>query len=160
MGSRVRDILGRIKTDLVGINGTGSYNYDLSGDNQVIVAQAMDPVRVPCIYIYSDGMDTTQAAGRTILTQFDRTLRVMCVGYIAATNDDPEELHLRTWDLLADMQRALEADRSLGPPAAPLCDDLELSMVATDGAQVGRPTMGIAVVALSVSFRQDSGSPE
>ena len=149
MGSRVRDILGRIKTDLVGINGTGSYNYDLSGDNQV-----------PCVYIYSDGMDTTQAAGRTILTQFDRTLRVMCVGYIAATNDDPEELHLRTWDLLADMQRALEADRSLGPPAAPLCDDLELSMVATDGAQVGRPTMGIAVVALSVSFRQDSGSPE
>lgn len=160
MGSRVRDILGRIKTDLVGINGTGSYNYDLSGDNQVIVAQAMDPVRVPCIYIYSDGMDTTQAAGRTILTQFDRTLRVMCVGYIAATNDDPEELHLRTWDLLADMQRALEADRGLGPPAAPLCDDLELSMVATDGAQVGRPTMGIAVVALNVSFRQDSGSPE
>ena len=159
MGSRVRDILARIKTDLAGINGSGSYNYDLSGDNQVIVAQAMDPVRVPCVYIYSDGMDTAQSPGRTVLTQYDRTLRVMCVGYVAATNDDPEELHLRTWDMLADMQRALEADRGLGPSGSFLCDDLELSMVATDGAQVGRPTMGIAVVALSVSFRQDSGSP-
>ena len=159
MGSRVRDILSRVKTDLVGINGSGSYNYDLSGTDQVVIAQAMDPVRVPCIYIYSDSMDTAQSGGKTILTQYDRTLRVMCVGYLAATNDDPGELHLRTWDMLADMQRALEADRGLGAPGSLLCDDLELSMVATDGAQVGRPTMGIAVVALTITFRQDSGDP-
>ena len=159
MGSRVRDILGRVKTDLAGINGAGSYNYDVSGDNQVVIAQAMDPVRVPCIYVYSDGMDTAQNAGRTVLTQYDRTLRIMCVGYVAGTNDDPGELHLRTWDMLADMQRALEADRGLGPAGSPLVDDLELSMVATDGAQVGRPTLGIAVVALSVTFRQAAGDP-
>ena len=159
MGSRVRDILDRIKVDLSGINGTGSYNYDLSGDDQVIIAQAMDPVRVTCIYVYSDGMETAQTAGRTLLTQYDRKLRVMCVGYVAGTNDDPGELHLRTWDMLADMQRALEADRGLVASGSPLCDDLELSMRATDGAQVGRPTLGIAVVALAVTFRQDSGDP-
>ena len=158
MGSRARSILTKIKADIQGINGTGSYNYDLSGSDQVVIGSQMNPVRVPCVYVYCDTATASQIAGTTPLTMYSRTMQVMVVGYVAGTDDSPEELHLRTWDLLADLKVALEADRSLTVSGVDKCDDLELSMTSTDGAQIGRPSLGIAVVSLTVKYRQNSGS--
>ena len=157
MGCRVRSIMGQIKADLQGIDGTGSYNFDLSGSNQVIMAAALNPIRVPCVYFYAENEDTAQTPGVTVLTQYDRTLNIQIVGFCASTDDDPEEMHLRTWDLCSDIKVALESDRSL-TSGSPLCDDLQLRVSALDGEQVGRPSLGIAVVELTVKFRQDSGS--
>jgi len=157
MGCRVRSILAQIKSDLQGIDGTGSYNFDISGSNQVVMASAMNPIRVPCVYVYADTEATAQTPSVTVLTQYDRTLTVNIIGYLSNTSDNPEEMHLRTWDLASDIKAALEADRSL-TSGSPLCDDLELRVSSIDGEQVGRPSLGIAVVVLTVKFRQDSGS--
>ena len=153
--SRERNIVARIKSNLEGINGaSGGYTYDLSGDDQVIVGDQFNPIRLPCAYLFVGTTQTAQTAGRTILTQYDRTITAFVVGFVQATNATPGELMLRARDFQSDVMKCLESDRGLGGYA----NDIEVAGQTYRGAELDLPSLGIAALEIKVMYRQNSGT--
>ena len=158
--SRERNIVNRIKTNLEAINGSsGGYTFDLTGDDQVILGEEFNPARVPCAYVFVGTTETEQIAGRTILTQYDRIMKVFIVGFVNATSDAPGELMLRALDFQSDMMKCLESDRGLNDDSgSPLCNDLEVMGETYRGGELNLPSLGIAVIQVKVNYRQDAGT--
>ena len=94
-----RDILNQIKTQIGNVNGSGSFTSDLSGSDQVVIGESFAPGRIPCAYIYPNGVTTTQAAGTTVLTRYDRTMSVQVEAWCAATSSAPGTALLDALDL-------------------------------------------------------------
>ena len=153
--SRERNIVDRIKTTLSGINGSsGGYTYDLSGDDQVIIGDQFNPIRLPCAYVFVGNTQTAQTAGRTILRQYDRTMTAFIVGFVQAGSDNPGELMLRALDFQSDIMKCLESDRSLNNNA----DDLEIAGQTYRGAELDAPSLGIAALEVRIFYRQTAGT--
>ncbi len=123
-----RTILNQIKTQIANVNGSGSYSANLSGDDQCVIGESFAPHRLPGCYIYPNGINTTQAAGRTVLTRYDRTMSVQI--------------------------EALEADRSLGGNVR----DIEIAANSYDGHELDRPGLGLCVLVCSISYTEVSGA--
>ena len=148
-----RTILTQIKTQIGNVNGAGSYTADLSGDDRVVIGESFSPGRIPCAYIYPDGITTAQTGGRTVLTRYDRTMSVQIEAWTAATSSAPGTALLDALDLQDDIMRALESDRSLGGNVR----DLEISASAFDGFELDRPGLGLAVLMCSISYTETAG---
>ena len=149
-----RTILNQIKTQIGNVNGSGSYSADLSGSDQVCIGESFAPHRLPGCYIYPNGINTSQAAGRTVLTRYDRTMSVQIEAWTAATSSAPGTALLDALDLQDDIMRALEADRSLGGNVR----DIEISASAFDGHELDRPGLGLCVLVCSISYTEVSGA--
>jgi hypothetical protein len=157
--SRERDIVNQLVSNLEGINGSsGSYTYDLSGGDQVIIGDQFNPIRLPCAYIFVGRTDTVQEGGITRLDQYDRTMVAFIVGFVQATNDNPGELMLRSLDFQSDIMKCLESDRSLGNGGTVLCDDLQVSGQTYLGADLDVPSLGIAALEVQIKYRQKAGT--
>ena len=50
--SKERTILAAIQTQIKNVNGSGSYTFDLSGADQVVLGEAFQPHRIPGCYVY------------------------------------------------------------------------------------------------------------
>ena len=148
-----RAILTRIKTQIGNVNGSGVYTADLSGSDRVVIGESFSPGRIPCAYIYPNGITTAQTAGRTVLSRFDRTMSVQIEAWTAATSNAPGTALLDALDLQDDIMRALESDRSLGGNVR----DLEISASAFDGGELDRPGLGLAVLECSISYTETAG---
>ena len=148
-----RTILTQIKTQIGNVNGSGSYTADLSGSDRVVIGETFAPHRLPGCYIYPNGINTSQAAGRTVLTRYDRTMSVQIEAWTAATSSAPGTALLDALDLQDDIMRALESDRSLGGNVR----DLEISASAFDGHELDRPGLGLAVLMCSISYTETAG---
>ena len=149
-----RTILNQIKTQIATVNGSGSFTADLSGSDQVVIGESFSPGRIPCAYIYPNGITTTQAAGRTVLTRYDRNMSVQIEAWTAATSSAPGTALLDALDLQDDIMRALESDRSLGGNVR----DLEISASAFDGHELDRPGLGLAVLICSIDYTETGGA--
>ena len=149
-----RTILNQIKTQIGNVNGSGSFSADLSGADQVVIGESFSPHRVPGAYIYPNGITTTQAAGRTVLTRFDRTMTVQIEAWTAATSSAPGTALLDALDLQDDIMRALESDRSLGGNVR----DIEIEATSFDGHELDRPSLGLCVLVCSISYTEVSGA--
>ena len=149
-----RTILNQIKTQIGNVNGSGSYTADLSGSDQVCIGESFSPHRLPGVYIYPNGITTTQAAGRTVLTRFDRTMTVQIEAWTAATSSAPGTALLDALDLQDDIMRALESDRSLGGNVR----DIEIAANSYDGHELDRPSLGLCVLVCSISYTEVSGA--
>ena len=154
MGSTERDIVVRIKSNLVGITGS-SYNYDFSGSDQVVVGQAMGPVRVPCIYIHPLNVATAQTPGRTNLRNYDREFSFQIDVFVPSTSSAPGNALLAALDAGSDVMKALENDRSLGSVGA---RDIEIDATAWDGHELDRPGVAITSMVLKVMYSERAGS--
>ena len=148
-----RTILNQIKTQIGNVNGSGSFTSDLPGSDQVVIGESFAPGRIPCAYIYPNGVTTTQAAGTTVLTRYDRTMSVQVEAWCAATSSAPGTALLDALDLQDDIMRALEADRSLGGNVR----DIEISASSFDGHELDRPSLGLAVLVLSIDYTETAG---
>jgi len=146
---RERSILEAVVSALKTIDGTGSFTYDLSGDDQVLVGRGSRPARVPAAFVAVEGLDTAQVPGQTPLTRYDRTLTLTVVAFAQASDDKPGSVHAASLDLQDDVMRALEADRSLGG----LVYDLEIVSQLYDGAELDARASGLGIVALAVRCR-------
>ena len=155
--SRERNIVNQVVSNLGAINRSG-YTFDISGDDQVIIGDQFNPIRVPCAYVFVSSVETAQDPGVTILTQYDRTMTLNVIGFLNATNDDPGELMLRSLDFQSDVMKCLESDRSLGNGGSVLCDDLEVSGRTFRGADLDLPMLGIAALLVTIRYRQDAGT--
>lgn len=104
----------RVKTQLQNINGSGSYTYDVSGSDQVVIGQTFASHRVPGVYLFTNGTTTKQEAGRTVLTRYDREMKVQIESWVPSTSATAGTALLDALDMQDDIFRAIESDRSLG----------------------------------------------
>ena len=149
-----RAIMLRVQDQIQNCNGSGSYTYDLSGSDQVCIGESFAPTRVPGVYIFANGVTTAQTAGRTVLTRYDREMKIQIEAWVGATSAAPGIALLDAMDLQDDIMRALESDRSLDGNAR----DVEIEATAYDGAEMDRPGMGMAVLILTVRYTETAGA--
>ena len=154
MGSKERNILGAMKSQIANIDGTGTFTFDLSGTDQVVIGATMTPDRIPAAYLYASATQSTISPGRTVLRNYDRTLLVQIEAWVTATTDAPGESHLRALDIQDDLFKAIESDRTLGGQV----DDVILSGQTYDGEALQRPGLGLAVVICQCSYREVGGT--
>ena len=155
MGSTERDIIDRIATDLAAIDGTGSYDFDFSGTDQVTIGMKAQPARVPAAYIFPLLVSTSQVAGRTVLRRYDREMKVQIDAYVPATGAEPGNAIKAALDAQDDIMLALEQDRSLGSTGV---HDIEIEASAYDGAELDRPGLGIVTLMLNITYSENAGS--
>ena len=153
MGSRERDILAAIKSQLEGVDGTGTYTFDLSTGDQVLIGATMIPDRIPAAYLYATATQSAITPGRTVLRNYDRTLVVQIEAWVNATTSTPGADHLRALDMQDDIFKAVESDRTLGGNV----DDVILSGQTYDGEALQRPGLGLAVIICQCSYRDIGG---
>ena len=152
--STERTILAAIQTQIQNVNGAGSYTFDLSG-TRTVIGEAFQPHRVPACYIYFLNVATAQTPGTTRLTAYDRTMTVQAEGWCAAENSTPGNAALEAVDLMDDIMRALEADRSLDGNVR----DIEISASALDGQELDRgPGLGLCILQLVVRYTETAGA--
>jgi hypothetical protein len=151
--STERTILAAIQTQIQNVNGAGSYTFDLSG-TRTVIGEAFQPHRVPACYIYFLNVATAQTPGSTRLTAYDRTMTVQAEGWCAAENSTPGNAALEAVDLMDDIMRALEADRSLDGNVR----DIEISASSIDGQELDRPGLGLCILSLLIRYTEASGA--
>lgn len=152
--SKERTILAAIKTQIQNVNGSGSYTFDLSGADQVVLGESFQPHRVPGCYVYFLNVSTAQTAAVTVLTRYDRTMTCQIEGWVAAENSTPGNAALEAVDLMDDIMRALEADRSLDSNVR----DIEISASSLDGQELDRPGLGLCILQLIVRYTETAGA--
>jgi hypothetical protein len=106
-------ILDRLKTVLAGINGAGGgYNYDFSAQDAVKVgALALPDLPLPCVTFVPVPMSMEHGIA---LGRYKPTWR-FAFAVVVATTDDTAEGRIRAaYNALADITKAVEADRTLG----------------------------------------------
>jgi hypothetical protein len=154
MGSKERQILGAIKSQIEAVNGTGTYTFDLSGSDQVLLGATMIPDRLPSAYIYALSLSSQITPGRTVLRNYDRTFQVQIEAWVNATSDAVGEQMLRALDMQDDILKAIESDRSLGGEV----DDVILNAQTYDGEALQRPGLGCAVIVCTCTYREVGGT--
>ena len=152
--SAERTILTAIQTQIQNVNGAGSYTFTLSGDDQVVIGEAFQPHRIPGAYVYFLNVTTAQTPGTTRLNAFDRIMNCQIEAWCAAENSTPGNAALEAVDLMDDIMRALEADRSLDGNVR----DIEISASSLDGQELDRPGLGLAILSLVVRFSETAGA--
>lgn len=148
-----RTIVNQVKTQIANVNGSGSYTHDLSGSDQVVIGEAFSPHRLPGAYVYVNGIKTQQTARRTVLTRYDRQMEIQIEAWCAATNSSAGTTILDALDLTDDIMRALETDRTLSNNVR----DIEIEASAYDGQELDRPSLGLAVLTLTVLYTETAG---
>ena len=149
-----RTIMERVKTQLQNINGSGSYTYDVSGSDQVVIGQTFSSGRVPGCYLFTNGTTTKQEAGRTVLTRYDREMKVQIESWVPSTSATAGTALLDALDMQDDIFRAIESDRSLGGNVR----DVELEGSTYEGAELDRPALGMVVVILTIRYTETAGA--
>lgn len=152
MASELQDILAAIKSALETPNGSGVYTHDLSDGDRVVYGAEVDPARVPRVNIFDIAWSSEHGAR---LGYFERTAEVACIGYVGATSDSNGSRFLAAADLLNDMCRALESDRTLGGEVR---DVIIVSARAFDGAEWDLDRIGAVEIIVSVNWSMRTGS--
>lgn len=156
MGSTERSLLERVKADLAAIDGTGSYNYDFTPTDAVILGteQPGTAPRSPGIYIFPMSISTNQTTGRTPMNRFDRVMIVQVDVWVPRTTEAPGNAMLAAVDAQSDVMRALENDRSLNS----LAHDIEIDASAYDGLEVELPGYGVATLRMTIMYSEVAGA--
>ena len=128
-------IASALTTILQGIDGTGSYTYDLSGAGQVeqidLAGPPVSRVRPYVAYYLGARQDIRGGAGAD-LSQYGQTMTVDLVGVVTGGTDPCAAVQAAN-NMEADILRALHASRNLGAAAV---HDLSVSTEVVTGPEV------------------------
>lgn len=149
-----RTIMERVKTQLQNIDGGSSYTFNVSGSDQVVIGQTFASHRVPGVYLFTNGTTTKQEAGRTVLTRYDREMKVQIEAWVPSTSAAAGTALLDALDMQDDIFRAIESDRSLGGNVR----DVELEGSTYEGAEMDRPGLGMVVCILTIRYTETAGA--
>jgi hypothetical protein len=156
MGSTERSILARIKTDIEGIDGSGSYNYDLSSADAVVMGA--EPVgvapRAPGAYLFPVDVSSSRKQGKTPLNRYSRVFVVQVDVWVPRTAGTAESAILAAVDAQSDVMRALENDPTLNG----LVHDLEIDAAAYDGEALQVPGYGVVALRVRVEYSEVRGA--
>ena len=155
MASTERSILERIKVDLAAINGSGSYNYDFSATDSVVLGTEPPTVapRAPGIYVFTINLNSSRQSGKTPLNSYTREFFVQLDVWVPRTSESNENAMLAAVDAQSDVMRALENDPTLNG----LVHDLELNGVTYDGESIQLPGYGVATLRLRIEYHERRG---
>ena len=128
-------IASAMTTVLQGIDGTGSYTYDLSGTGQIEQLDLDGPpisrVR-PYVAFYLGARQDIRGGAGADLSQYGQTMTVDLVGVVTG-GSDPGAAGQAANNLEADIIRALHGSRNLGAAAV---HDLSVSTEVVTGPEV------------------------
>lgn len=152
MASRLRSILGAVKTAISAVNGAGGYVYDLSATGIVQIGEPTmsDGPQPPRVWIW-----LTDIAGEhgPELGGYRRSASIAVSGVVPSTSTTREEHLLAAADLLDDLSVALQADRTLGGYVL----DVLVSGAPLSGAELGIPGAPAAILAVEVYYLEVGG---
>lgn len=156
MGSTERTILERIKTDLVAVDGSGSYNYDFSATDAVLLGTEPAGVapRAPGIYIFPVSLSSSRVTGKTPLNSYSRVFVVQIDAWVPRTTATAENAMLAAVDAQSDVMRALENDPTLNSTV----HDIEVDASAYDGEAIQVPGYGVATLRITVEYHEKRGN--
>lgn len=155
--STARSIIENIKSQIASnVDGSGSYTYDLTGSDQVVIGEAFQPHRVPGAYVFFGGGTTAQTPGTTVLSRYDRTMVCQVEGWVAADSAAPGEAAMDALDLCDDIMRAIESDRTLGLLSSGV-RDVEIAYNTLDGQELDRPGLGLCILQVTVRYVESAG---
>lgn len=150
MASREVSILAALRTGIAAIDGTGSYNYTLTGTDCVTVGDfVIENSLVPRVSVMAGDIGTGEAGA---MTYRRRTLQIDVVGVAVPTEQTPAQRTYAALYLLTDIRQKIEAmllvDRLSG-----LVIDLEfIAERGVDGANIGFGEVGVAHVELLATW--------
>ena len=149
MSATLEGVIDGVKSAIAGIDGTGSYNFDLSGTDLVQIADIPEGA-VPYgtrAWIQFQGFQSTPDGA--CLGHYRRTATMSVIG---TTTDGTTEKRLDgAAKLLEDFARALESDRTLGGLV------YDLTLTNTDviaGAELGIVGPAFCAVVLSLTWSE------
>lgn len=156
MGSTERTILERVKTNCQAIDGTGSYNYDFSDTDAVILG--MEPAatapRSPGIYIFTVETKSSRIKGRTPLNSYSREFVIQIDCWVPRGSESPGDAMLRAVDASSDVMRALENDPTCGGST----HDVQIHALTYDGEQIQIPGYGVASLRVVYEYDEKRGA--
>lgn len=153
MGSPERTIMNRLKTVIAGITTDGGYNYDLSGDDQVLIGGTFLPSRLPSVYLFGEDTNSSIQAGRTALNSYQRQQLVRIEMWVGHNSTDPAEIHLAPFDAQHDLMKAIELDPTLDGNVDSVIMNAQRSSAVRD-----MPGVAVAVVTLTIAYREVRGA--
>ena len=153
-----RQIMEGLKSQIATtIDGTGSYVYDVTGSDQVVISKTFQPERIPGVYIFFDGVPSRQTAGSTVLSKYDRTVRVQIEGWCPTDSSAPGEAALDALDFAEDIRRAVESDRAIGLYASGVRDvNVDIRLLTGQGLDV--PGLALCVLSVDIAYSETAGN--
>ena len=156
MGSTERTILERVQTNCRAINGSGSYNFDFSAADAVILG--MEPPaaapRSPGIYIFTVQLNSRRIKGVTPMNSFSREFVIQVDCWVPRGSETIGDAMLRAVDASSDVMRALEAD----PTCGGVTHDLSINALTYDGEQIQIPGYGVASLRIVYDYNEKRGA--
>jgi hypothetical protein len=134
-------------TAIQSIDGTGSYTYDLSGADRVVVASQVEWTQLPQVLVWVESV--REEAGYE-LTRTKVVMTVHLIGIVGAANDTGADRLYAAFDLLQDMKLALRADRRFGE--AIIIQDHEGAVMIADDE--GGDLYGIADLTVALTWQE------
>ncbi len=155
MGSARRSILEGVVTAIKAATVAGGYNYDLdddSGTPRVYVGNTYPPNVYPAVMVLPEGRPSETGPE---LTAYTRRQSYTLIGWVQGDGSTSGAMYAAA-DLADDIEKTLEADRSLGG----LVDDLILSDSYFSGEEVDASLtdIGGVVCSLQVRYRERGGA--
>lgn len=156
MGSTERDMLARIKANCEAIDGSGSYNYDFSATDAVILGT--EPVgtapRAPGIYIFPIRVASSRDRGRVPMNKYHREMVVQLDVWVPRTAGTAENAMLAALDAQSDVMRVLENDPTVNGKAI----DIEVDASSYDSEAIQIPGYGVATLQLIIEYHEKRGN--
>ena len=151
MSSARRAILEAVVTAVKTATVAGGYNYDLdddSGTPRVSVGNLFPPLLYPSVQVLPEGRPSETGPE---LTGWTRRQSYTLIGWVQG-DGTPSGAMYAAADLADDIERTLEADRSLGG----LVDDVILSDSYFAGEEIdaGLSDVGGVVTSLTATYRE------
>jgi hypothetical protein len=158
MSSTAETILAALQTALAAANGTGSYNYDLSGTGRVQIGRPEllepDPPRV-WIEDWEFGINR-QAEGYDAAPKGKDgvALDVTVLGYVAVSSSVSTVggRKLAATALASDLHRALAANRQIGGALM-----VNLAVATLDGGALELGDYGVVLASLTFEYQSRAG---
>ena len=156
MGSTERSILERMRTDCAAIDGSGSYNYDFSADDAVMLGT--EPIgtqpRAPGIYIFPINLNSSRQKGKTPLNSYTRDFTAQIDVWVPRTTETASNAMLAAVDAQSDVMRVLENDPTLNA----IVYDLEINAASYDGESIQMPGYGVVTLRVRVEYNEKRGN--
>jgi hypothetical protein len=148
--SYLADALQGLVTALATINGTGSYTYDLSSSDRVIVGMVDIPPQFPCVML------ATVTAGRgetgNTLEAFTHEWTVDLVGFVSSSTSTAAERWYAAANLHADVLRMIKLNRTLGGT----CRDVTPGAEWISGSEAGELAFGMFGLELRLLIKNEA----